>query len=137
MTNNSHVLVATIERFITCNTAIRMEYEASHTTKVEQREQHQRDVISPLEREKKKFVECAAAHLLLMRTLEDDKQWRNHPVRSMFAILEQFVEDSKIDRSFLDRIVAHNILHASFVEMSIGKNRGIDNQRHATETLMQ
>ena len=137
LTNNGHVLVATIERLITCNTALRMEYEASYITKVEQKGQGHQDVISPLEREKKKFVECAAAHLLHMRKYENEKQWQNHPVRSMFAILEQYVEDSKIDRSFLDRIVAHNILHASFVEMSIGKNRGVDKQRHATDTFMQ
>ena len=137
LTNNSHVLVATIERFITCNTAIRLEFESSFTTQIEKNEKEKYDVITPLEQEKKKFVECAAAHILLMRKVEDSKQWRKHPVRSMFAILEQYVEDSKIDRSFLDRMVAHNILHAAFVEMSIGKNRGIDNQGHATETFMQ
>ena len=129
--------MATIERFISCNTAIRLEYEASYATKLEQREQSRQNVISPLENEKKKFVECAAAHILLMRKFENEKEWRHHPVRSMFAILEQYVEDSKIDRSFLDRIVAHNILHNCMVEMSIGKTRGVDNQRHATESFMQ
>ena len=71
-----------------------------------------------------------------MRRLENDKQWRLQPVRSMFAILEQFVEDSQIDRSVLDQIVAHNLLHSAFVEMSIGKDRGADDSRDAATAFM-
>ena len=67
LTNNGHVLVATIERLITCNTALRMEYEASYITKVEQKGQGHQDVISPLEREKKKFVDCATLNFQMRK----------------------------------------------------------------------
>ena len=133
LTNNSHVLVATVERLITCFTAIRASGDLAGARRAEGKG---REIITPLQNEKKKFVECAAAHILQMRRLENDKQWRLQPVRSMFAILEQFVEDSQIDRSILDQIVAHNLLHSAFVEMSIGKDRGVDDSRHAAEAFM-
>ena len=44
--------------------------------------------------------------------MENTKEWKLYPVRSMFVILEQFVLDGHLDRSILNRIVAHNLLHS-------------------------
>ena len=70
-----------------------------------------------------------------MRSMENKKEWKMYPVRSMFAILEQFVVEARLDRSILDRIIGHPLLLAAYVEMSIGKNRGVDDSRRAAETF--
>ena len=136
MTNNSHVLVTAIDSLITCFTALKLKHATQHGERDSTTSSDSGVVLKPLQVEKKKFVECAAYNLLHMRSLEHTKEFKMYPVRSMFAILEQFVVESKLDRSILDRIVAHNLLHSAFVEMSIGKRRGQDDSRKAAEAFL-
>jgi hypothetical protein len=141
MTNNSHVLVTAVDALITCFTALKLKH-ATNNEGVEGTGERDGEtkagdgvVLKPLHVEKKKFVECAAYNLLYMRSMENKKEWKMYPVRSMFAILEQFVVEARLDRSILDRIIGHPLLHAAYVEMSIGKNRGVDDSRRAAETF--
>ena len=110
MTNNSHVLITAVDSLITCFTALKIKH--SGATQTHRASTNNGVVLNPLEIEKKKFVECAAYILLYMRSLEHTKEWKLYPVRSMFVILEQFVLDGHLDRSILNRIVAHNLLHS-------------------------
>ena len=110
MTNNSHVLITAVDSLITCFTALKIKHSGAAQT--HRASTNNGVVLNPLEIEKKKFVECAAYILLYMRSLEHTKEWKLYPVRSMFVILEQFVLDGHLDRSILNRIVAHNLLHS-------------------------
>ena len=71
-----------------------------------------------------------------MRSMEHTKEWKMYPVRSMFAILEKFVIESNLDRSILDSLIEYPLLHAAYVEMSIGKNRGYDDSRKSAEAFL-
>ena len=140
MTNNSHVLVTAVDALITCFTALKMKYntqknENNGSTKSES-ENDGGVVLKPLQIEKKRFVECAAYNLLYMRSMEHTKEWKMYPVRSMFAILEKFVIESNLDRSILDSLIEYPLLHAAYVEMSIGKNRGYDDSRKSAEAFL-
>ena len=140
MTNNSHVLITAVESLITCFTTLKMKHAnnsaAMSSTVGAGAEDTNGVVLTPLAIEKKKFVESAAYVLLYMRSMEHTPEWKAYPTRSMFVILEQFVIDSRLDRSILNRVVAHNLLHSAFVEMSIGKNSGKDSSRAAAEAFL-
>jgi len=72
------------------------------------------------------YIEASAFVLLRMRSNERT-EYRDFPLRSMFAMLEQFVYYCPdIDRGVLERYVPYAVLHASYVEVALGKPRALD-----------
>jgi hypothetical protein len=62
-----------------------------------------------------------------MKIEEKEAAFKDHPLRSMFIFLEKFIQGSEhLDRSVLEASFPYPLLHAAFVDMSLGRFRSSD-----------
>mgnify|MGYP003330985945 CR=1 FL=1 len=75
-------------------------------------------------------MRCSAFLALRMKIVSDDPMVRPYPVRAMMAAVEQFVARSAhVDRATLEGWLPYALVHAAYVDMSLGRMRGSDDVR--------
>ena len=72
------------------------------------------------------FVD-AASFVLLRMSMKNQHEFRDIPVRTMITLLERFVHRSPlVERSRLETVMPYSLLHASHVDISLGRQKGSD-----------
>ena len=57
----------------------------------------------------------------------EGSEFREFPLRAMFVFMEKFIEGSEhLERSMLQNCLPYALLHAAYVDMSLGRNRASD-----------
>ena len=65
--------------------------------------------------------------LLMMKAQGEAKEFRDYPIRGMFAFLERFVKVTPLlAYSDLESVLPYSILHAAYVDMSLGRRHGYE-----------
>ncbi|KAJ8604979.1 hypothetical protein CTAYLR_006889 [Chrysophaeum taylorii] len=74
-----------------------------------------------------RFLEAAAAMLNWMRIHEKD--FADLPVRAMAAYLEYVARDAAIPRSFLEKHLPYAVIHASLMDIAMGRQTAADEKK--------
>jgi hypothetical protein len=109
--NNAHVMAFAIQKLILC-------FQSNIVTAPTDG--------SPIETSLKQYLHCSSFILLRMKLMES-AEFREYPLRAMLVFMERFIEGSDhLERSMLQSCLPYALLHAAYVDMSLGRNRASD-----------
>lgn len=83
----------------------------------------------------KDYMKCASFVLLRMKMLEEEV-FAAYPLRAMVLLLESFVRECPfLERSMLEDFMPYSILHNSYMDISLGKQKADDVPQSVAEAF--
>jgi len=114
-TNNAHLMVVAARSLSFCFES--MSVGAGVTSGGED---------SAVDKSLQNFLRCSVHILLGMKLHDNGQAFKDYPLRAMVVLLEKFIDETSglLDRSTLENILPHSLVHCATTDISLGRDRG-------------